>query len=114
MRRGLPPGGQWHRHRYLGPLTRQGAQLEIAADLLGPFLHDAQAEPAGRIATGPTRIESTAVILQRHPRLAVLQADVDGDSVGAGVFAHLGQCFLDDAQQLYLNQGIHCACGEIG
>src|SRR3972149_2147780 len=87
---------------HLCAATGTRLDLEPAAHGFYALLHDAHAEA---MAVGPNerRIESLTVVLDVDVDLAVAAADADPGLVGVGVRAHVGEAFLDHADQLHLD-----------
>src|SRR3990172_7995535 len=80
---------------YLCAATGARLDLETAADSFHALPHDAHAEA---LPVGPNerRVEALTVVLDVDVDLAIVAADADPRLFGVGVFAHIGEGFLNN------------------
>ena len=102
-------GLQWNPHYYFRPSTGRRLHREASADLLGTFAHNAHSKVLARVLK-LGRIESAAIIFNLDLRLIGVRGDAHAHRVSVRVFSHVVERFLNDAQQLNLDDGRECAC----
>src|SRR5512135_3719558 len=85
-------------------LPRGGLQAEASSHLFGAFTHHAQTDMLLHSGGGHIWIKSPPIVMDGDARPAVLHNERDSHAAGIGVFADVGERFLQDAQELRLNQ----------
>ena len=84
-------------HNQFRALAQGGFQAEVSSGIFGAFPHHAQADMFLHFGRGYIWIKSPPVIMNADARPNILQSECDSHATSIGMFADVGERFLQDA-----------------
>ena len=84
-------------HNQLRALPQGGFQAEVSSRIFGAFTHHVQADMSLHFGRGYIWIKSPPVIMDADARPTILQSECDSHATSIGMFADVGERFLQDA-----------------